>query len=72
MFGHYLIYFPSFQPCAVFCLLELHMSGAGSKWDVGFSFQHCSVNDRMLHRWKRILFILKELELLIKDSSIPL
>lgn len=72
MFGHYLIYFPSFQPCAVFCLLELHMSGAGSKWDVGFSFQHCSVSDRMLHRWKRILFILKELELLIKDSSIPL
>jgi len=56
MLGHYLISFLSFQPCAAFNLLELHMSKAGSKWGVGFSFQHCSGNDSMLHRWKKLVY----------------
>lgn len=56
MLGHYLISFLSFQPCAAFNLLEFHMSRAGSKWGVGFSFQHCSGNDRMLHRWKKLVY----------------
>lgn len=48
--------FLSFQPCAAFHLLELHMSRAGSKWGVGFSFQHCSGNDRMQHRWNKLVY----------------
>ena len=56
MLGHYVISFLSFQACAAFSLLELHMSGAGSKWGVGFSFQHCSGNDRMQHRWNKLVY----------------
>lgn len=56
MLSHYLISFLSFQPCAAFNLLVLHMSGAGSMWAVGLSFQHCSGNDRMQHRWNKLVY----------------